>query len=151
MANNRNGVTSSSLVAPIYHWLDLWNKVMSLNSHWFQNEKPSKLNIHLTTKMDAFFDLSNLAADNFGYFRDVMYLILKVGVTALWSSAPRIGIVLIGWIQHSRDVLYLIFIPEASWFHKCNFQNPRGTSLRFTSYAAQPIQPKSWWIRPLWT
>ena len=45
---------------------------------------------------------------------------------------PQIRIVLISWTWNNRDVLYLIFIPEASWFQKCNFQNPRGISLQFT-------------------
>ena len=32
-----------------------------------------------------------------------------------------------------KDILHLILIPEASWFQKCNFQNPRDISLRFNS------------------
>ena len=43
---------------------------MSLNSHWFQNGKRSKLNdqkdFRRSTKMKGFFDLSTLTACHFG-------------------------------------------------------------------------------------
>ena len=50
-----------------------------------------------------------------------------------YGNSPQIGIVLIGWTWMDKDMLYLILIPEASWFQKCNFQNPRDIFLRFTS------------------
>ena len=42
----------------------------------------------------------------------------------------------------NEDILYIILIPEASLFQKCNFLNHRGSSREFTSYAAQPNQPR---------
>ena len=43
---------------------------MSLNSHWFQNGQPSKLNdkknVRFGSKMDGFFVLPTLTAGHFG-------------------------------------------------------------------------------------